>query len=216
MANKLNHLPKNPFCGACVRGKMKEKSGRRGAFQRKTEKSGDIIMFDHLYSGSARAIGLEGETEAFVVCDLHTGIVHAYPVPDKEARHVVHSLQMFTGTRKISLVYSDNAPELLKSSALMSVPHETSQPGVAHTNSKIERCNQLILGGTISSLMEAGLPPCYWSYAAPCFCINYNNSMWNGKSPWRSLWGHMFQGNAFPFGCLVHFKDMVQRRSSST
>ena len=82
---------------------MKDKNSRHRAFQRKTEKWGDIITFDHLYSGGVRALGLEGEAEAFVICDLHTGIVHAYPVPDKEARHVVHKIQMFTGARKISL-----------------------------------------------------------------------------------------------------------------
>ena len=96
----------------------------------------------------------------------------------------------------------------------MLAPHETSQPGVAHTNSKIERCNQIVLGGTISSLIEAGLPPCYWSNAALCFCVNYNISVWNGKSPWRTLWNHPFPGTAFPFGCLVYVKDMVSRRNT--
>ena len=109
-----------------------------------------------------------------VVCDIHTGLLHAYPVVDKQAVHVVRCLQHFAGTRKIETVYSDNAPELLKSSELMLITHETSQPGVPHTNSKIERCNQLIQGGVVTSLIEAGMPPCFWSYAAPCFCFNYN------------------------------------------
>ena len=38
LQHKLHHLPKNPFCEACVRGKMKEKYSRRGAFQRETQK----------------------------------------------------------------------------------------------------------------------------------------------------------------------------------
>ena len=157
---------------------------------------------------------MEGEAEAFVICDLHTGLLHAYPVPDKEAVHVVRRIQHFAGARKISMLYSDTAPEFLKSSELMLVPHETSQPGVAHTTSKIERCNQTVLGGTLSSLIEAGLPPCYWNYAAPCFCVNYNVSVWNGKSPWQALWNQPFPGVAFQFGCLVYFKDMIHRRNT--
>jgi len=38
LQHKLHHLPKNPFCEACMRGKMREKYSRRGAFQRETEK----------------------------------------------------------------------------------------------------------------------------------------------------------------------------------
>ena len=31
--HKLTHIPKNHFCNACLRGKMKEKYSRRGAFR---------------------------------------------------------------------------------------------------------------------------------------------------------------------------------------
>ena len=35
--HKLYHLPKNPCCEACIRGKMKEKPSRRGAFKRESK-----------------------------------------------------------------------------------------------------------------------------------------------------------------------------------
>ena len=40
---------------------------------------GDLITFDHLYSGASRSQGLEKESEAFVICDIYTGLIHAYP-----------------------------------------------------------------------------------------------------------------------------------------
>ena len=73
--HKLTHLPKNPFCDSCQRGKMKEKYSRRGAFKRNVEKWCEQVTFDHLYSGSERAVGVDGETAGFVVRDIYTGIV---------------------------------------------------------------------------------------------------------------------------------------------
>ena len=32
-SHKLIHIPKNPFCEACQRGKMRERYSRRGAFK---------------------------------------------------------------------------------------------------------------------------------------------------------------------------------------
>ena len=40
LVHKLTHLPKNLFCEACKRGKMKEKYSRRGAFKHVLEKWG--------------------------------------------------------------------------------------------------------------------------------------------------------------------------------
>ena len=53
------------------------------------------LHFDHLYSGSERAMGLSGECEGFVIRDLYTGIVHAYPVTDKHSDHALASLLAF-------------------------------------------------------------------------------------------------------------------------
>ena len=151
---------------------MKEKYSRLGAFKRTLEKCCELVTFDHLYSGSKRAVGIAGETEGFVVRDIYTGIVHAYPVMDKSAGHVVLCLQSFSGGRhKIKQAHADGAREFGVAARLLNIPLGTSVPGVPHTNAIIERSNQLIDGGTTTCLVEAGLPPCYWSYAAPCFCV---------------------------------------------
>ena len=78
---------------------MKEKYSRRGAFKREIEKWCELVTFDHLYSGPERATGLSGEREGFVIRDLCTGIVHAYPVTDKHSDHALASLLAFSGGR---------------------------------------------------------------------------------------------------------------------
>ena len=85
------------------------------------------------------------------------------------------------------------------------------QPGVPHTNGIIERTNQLIIGGTGTCLIAAGLPPCYWTYASPCFCVHYNTTQLCGISPWEKTHGSPFEGERFPFGCLVMFKPTESR-----
>ncbi len=80
------------------------------------------------------------------------------------------------------------------------------QPGVPHTNGIIERSNQLVIGGTATCLIAAGLPPCYWSYGRPCFRFNLNTQSICGSSPWERTHGSAFLHPRFPFGCLVVFK----------
>ena len=80
------------------------------------------------------------------------------------------------------------------------------QPGVPHTNAIIERCNQLVSGGTSTCLIAAGLPPCYWTYASPCFCFVVNTKSLHGISPWGKTHGTPFLHQRYPFGCLVIVK----------
>jgi len=60
-------------------------------------------------------------------------------------------------------------------------------------------------------MIEAGVPPCFWSYACPCFCVNYNTEKIKDESPWHSLWDHEFPGARFPFGSAVIFQPTSQR-----
>ena len=84
--------------------------------------------------------------------------------------------------------------------------HHASLPGEPKTNSLIERTNQIIVGGTTALLISAGLPPCFWSYAAPCFCVCYNAKGVTGESPWLVHHKAEFPGSVIPFGSLVYYK----------
>ena len=99
-------------------------------------------------------------------------------LPNYHTRHGSHycGIKAICRTQKDPqyLTYSDNALELVKAAYVRGVEHRASLPGEPKTNSLIERTNQIIVGGTFALLICAGLPPCYWSFAAPCFCVNYN------------------------------------------
>jgi transposase InsO family protein len=79
---------------------------------------------------------------------------------NRTALNVMEAIKFFTGRRKIQQAYSDNAPEFIKAVRCLNIIHETSSPGVPQTNGIIERVNLLIIGGTVTSLISAGLPPC--------------------------------------------------------
>eukprot|EP00972_Heterocapsa_arctica_P060933 8987532-Heterocapsa_arctica.AAC.1 len=52
----------------------------------------------------------------------------------------------------------------------MGILHEPSRPGVPQSNAVIERSD--ILEGTRTSMIHAGFPEYFWSFAAPHYCFN--------------------------------------------
>ena len=146
----------------------------------------------------------------------HQGPVHrhsaCYPMDSKTSTRVIESIKFLTGRRKIQQVYSDKAPEFIKASRCLGIAHETSTPGVPQTSGIIERCNQLIIGGTVTTMVVAGIPPCFRSYATPCWCMNYNTERIKGESNWERLSKEPFHGIRFPFGCQVIYKPSDTRK----
>jgi hypothetical protein len=53
--------------------------------------------------------------------------------------------------------------------------------------------------------VQAGFPPCFWVFAAPCFCVNYNTQDGENISAWSKAYNKEFNGKRIPFGCLVFF-----------
>ncbi len=107
--------------------------------------------------------GLEGEQNALVIRDVWSRLLHAYPVPDKSYAYVVKSLQGFVGKRKVAILFTDGAAEFDAAARHFNWAQDFSQPDVPHTNAIAERGNQLVKGGAIACLIEAGLPPSFWT-----------------------------------------------------
>ncbi len=84
---------------------------------------------------------------------------------------------------------------------------ETSQLGVPQTSGIIERTNQDIVVGTRTLLAQAGLPSCFWAFAAPRYCLmnNVARKANGGDSPWMMKFGEEFDGLKIPFGRKVTF-----------
>ena len=49
VAHLISHRFKNPYCQACVRGKMRHLYTRKGAFQRELKECGDVVTLDSFF-----------------------------------------------------------------------------------------------------------------------------------------------------------------------
>jgi hypothetical protein len=151
-----------------------------------------------------------GDKEALVVKDLYSGLKHAYPMATKNADDTSIALRMFMGRRSIDKLKTtlrcDNSGELQKACKTLGICRDSSQPGVPQTNAIAERTVQDITNGSSASLLQAGLPPCFWPFAVQTYCILDNTNRENGESAWFRTHGVEFPGERFPLGCKVVFK----------
>ena len=145
-------------------------------------------------------IGQSGEECAFVILDVFSGLIFAYPAITKDATEVEESLAHFSGRRRIETLYTDGALEIAKAAEDMPINRETSLPGRPSNNSLAERTNQTVVGGTTATLICAGLPPCFWSHAMPCFCVNYNASEIADRAPISNITKDNSRQPCFPLG----------------
>jgi hypothetical protein len=68
----LTHTPKNPFCEACNRAKMRHSAHRKkgGAERLDAVSFGDHITGDHIISQGDIDVGFNGERDAVVLFDV--------------------------------------------------------------------------------------------------------------------------------------------------
>ena len=71
--------------------------------------------------------------------------------------------------------------------------------GSKKQNSVAERANAIVQDGARSLLMSAGLPPQYWVFAVPYFCLCFNAQPGeDGESPWKARFGEPFTSPLYP------------------
>ncbi len=138
--------------------------------------------------------------------DVWSRLKEIYPVADKTMETTALCIRNFTGGKKVKLLYSDGAPEIGAACKKEGILWDTSEPGIPQSNSLIERTNQDILQGTRTLLLQAGLPSCFWTFAAPCYCFLDNIAdKKESVSAWEKCYGEPFGGTRVPFGCLVSY-----------
>ncbi|WP_288992891.1 hypothetical protein [uncultured Marinobacter sp.] len=213
LEHRISHRFKNPHCDSCNRSTMKNKKSHRGAFADKHEPEcwGALVTGDHLDSKRKNMLGFCGEKEAFTILDTFSGLRHIYPTKTKDSVDTALSIQHFKGDREIRVFYSDNSGEINKACKDKGLLRDGSLPGVPKTNAMAERNNQTIVTKTVACLLEAGLPPCYWSFAGPCWCILFNTDCTYGESPWFKTHGSEFKGLRLPLGCKVTYKPATTK-----
>jgi len=104
-------------------------------------------------------------------------------------------------------LYSDNSGEIGAALKKLRIMPHNSLPGVPQNNAVAERLNRDTLEGARTALMQAGLPACFWSFAAPHYCMMENTHFTHeDHSPWYKTHGDEFHGERIPFGAKVIFK----------
>ena len=168
ISHLLTHRYRNPFCQSCVRAKMKHFRTHRGAFKRELKKWGDLITFDFADMEWANYMGIPEDRELLIIRDRFTGVIQAFPLKGKSTEDIVLSIKRFIGNRKVTLAFSDQAPQFVRACRELKIPLDTPVPGRKVTNSLAERNIQFLVGATTTCLLEAGLPACYWTFAVTC------------------------------------------------
>ena len=147
LKHRLLHKPKNPYCEACTRGKMRLGKLFKGSYQRKPDKWGQCITCDHIVSKEDNMLSIKGHRDCLTIKDLWSGLKHCYATYDKGHEQAIKCMQHFIGDRICYRVYSDNSGEIGKALKTMKLMPENSQPGRHENNAIIERENQDFLGG---------------------------------------------------------------------
>lgn len=193
---------------------MKHYKTHTGAFKRQLKSFGDLVTLDFIDTRRIMDQGIHTHSEIFVIRDKYTGMIWAYPLKEKYA-DVINAVNHFKGLRKIKIAYADKAPEFEVAMKKLKIPFDHSWPHHPHNNSLAERNNQFIMMTTVTCLLEAGLPPCFWSHAIECVSqlLNIENGE-DGKSLWKKLHDKDFHGEKIPFGAKVHFMPSSQGRVS--
>ena len=77
----------------------------------------------------------------------------------------------------------------------------------SQSNGVIEQLNRRIQGGARAHLRSAGLPYCFWPYAAAHWCAlcNFTDRPDGRSSPYFLRYGIHFSGLIIPLGCLVYY-----------
>ena len=109
---------------------------------------------------------ITGDRDALVIKDLFSGLKQLYPVKDKTADATEMSIRHLIGDRRALRLYSDRSGEIGKALKALKIMPYNSQPGVPQNNAVVERLNQDYLEGVRIVLGHAGLPACFWPFAA--------------------------------------------------
>ena len=158
--------------------------------------------------------GMNGKKDAIIIHDVFSKFNNCFPVTYKSAHEAMLAICTFRGDRDIRRIYCDNSGELIEAVKMLGIPRHPSIPGIPSSNARAERCNRDVLDGTRSILIAAGLPGCFWTFAAPTYChldnINVNSE---GDIPWIKTHGSDFEGLRIPFGCEVVYRPAQTNKS---
>ena len=105
--------------------------------------------------------GIVGEAVGFLLRDHAARFKQLYPAATKTAKECEIALKRFQGplmTNRITHLYTDGAPEIVKAGKNTRTCHDTSTPYRSATNGLAEREIRNVLEGTRTLLEHSGIP----------------------------------------------------------
>ena len=135
--------------------------------------------------------GLEKKFHSLLKIVTHTGL--APILMTKAANNTVDALLKFTGTEKVSRIYTHGSGELAEACAKLEWPHDVSTPYRPQTNGVAERAVRRVLEGTRSILLASGLSHEWWPTASECFAFlsNVTDTNSEGMTPFQMRFGQV-------------------------
>ena len=163
---------------------------------------------DHVYMRDHWGMpGVGGQRDLLTFLDRGTACKYAMPVDSKSAHDTYMAIKTLTGDDEIDRVYCDNHKSLIRALHDLGIVNELSQPGMHETNAIIENMNGDMLAGSRTSLFQAGLPSCFWTYASPIYTFLENITEDDkGETAWFKRHQIPFTGEPIPLGALIFFK----------
>ena len=151
---------------------------KKGGQKRLETKSfGDHIVADHTVVKANVAEGVQGETVALVMKDIHTQFRHVYPSQTESSDSCVSAFNHFLSHKdEVDAVYMDISRELIATIGELGYRHQTSTEHVDSSKSFVEREIRHMLEGTRTNLVQSGLPVRMWLLAMQHFSLAVNAS----------------------------------------
>ena len=165
---------------------------------------GDLITADH----KVLSEGCESRNN-----HRYRGAGFSYPIDpvisvqkQKLLKKTQKSLQKFLeSNRKPKVIYTDNSLEFGKACEDLSWNHCTSTAHRSETNGIAERAVHRVKEGTSAVLLQSGLNESWRADSMEChtYLRNIQDLLFDGKTPFKRLFGESSKGPIILFGSLV-------------
>ena len=195
----LLHRPALPqHCEDCMRAKTKRKKGFAKLYRECTGEYGVRVTCDHIHMKDSKNknqnAGTDGHVQILSFLCKETRLRQAVPVKTISETATTNALRFLKGNDDWGILYGDNFGGYESAAYANNCAYQFSQPGVHHSNSLIENTNLQMEYDIKVCLLLAGLPACFWPYAAPYVCLMHNTTYGNDATerPWNIKHGDDF------------------------
>ena len=139
---------------------------------RKVTKIGDQIIGDYaVISDLCGRGGVHGARYLYTQKDLGIRKIDCVPTSKQDDKQTTEAMRHILGNHPRRSYYNDSQRCLHNVSKLCNLTPGRSLVGISETSSIAETNNKTSISGTRQLLCHSGLPPCWWTYAAPWFCF---------------------------------------------